>query len=77
MPFQPKYNIPPSMAEDAPNLGEGVSRAPAGERTKLFTLLVSFRGERPMKTTIRAATATKAKAYAANRWPTSTVTVLQ
>lgn len=76
MPFQPKYNIPPSMQEDAPNLGEGVSRAVPGERTKLFTVLVTIKAERPMKATIRAATVAKAKLYASNRWPTATITFL-
>ena len=76
MRFQPNYIIPPSMAEDAPNLGEGVSRALPGERTKLFTVLVANKAERPMTATVRAATAAKAKLYASNRWPTATITVL-
>jgi hypothetical protein len=76
MPFKPNYIIPPSMVEGAPNLGEGVSRALPGERTKLFTVLVANKAERPMKATVRAANARKAKLYAGNRWPTATITVL-
>ena len=59
-----------------PTWGRGISRALPGERTKLFTVLVSIKAECPMKATVRAATAKKAKLYASNRWPTATITVL-
>lgn len=75
MPFQPKYNIPPTMLEDAPNLGDGISRPPAGAKTKLFKLVVKSPGSPAMKVSLRAETVAKAKLYASNCWPNSTITV--
>jgi hypothetical protein len=49
--------------------GEGISRAPAKAKTKLFDLIVRQPGARPMKFSIPAETAVKAKQYAAARWP--------
>jgi hypothetical protein len=75
--FTMKYTVPASMAEDAPNLGVDVSRAPEGVPTRLYNLLVTQRGNRPMKVRIRAASAAKAKKYAANRWPNSNIIVVK
>ena len=75
--IEPSYLIPPSMSEAEPYLGEGISRPLPGERTKLFTLLVTVEGTNPMKTTIRAATAAKAKLYAKNRWPNSNAIIVK
>ena len=55
--------------------GEGISRAPAGVKTKLFDLIVRQPGTRPMKFSIPAETATKAKQYAMARWPMAQVEV--
>jgi hypothetical protein len=74
---QPSYAIPPSMQEAEPHLGEGISRPLPGERTKLFNLLVTVEGTQPMRTSIRAATAAKAKLYAKNRWPNSNAIVVK
>ena len=49
--------------------GEGISRAPAKAKTKLFNLIVKQPSARPMKFSIPAESATKAKQYAAARWP--------
>jgi hypothetical protein len=65
------------MLGPQPKLGEGLSRPLPTEHTKLFNLLVTIKGDRPMRVTIRAATATKAKLYASNRWPDSTATIVQ
>lgn len=75
MPFQVKYNVPPSMQEAEPRLGEGVSRPPADAKTKLFKLRVKEPGYPVMTVTMRAETEKKALLYASNCWPTSTVTV--
>ena len=53
--------------------GEGVSRAPAKAKTKLFDLIVRQAGARPMKFSIPAESATKAKRYASARWPLAQV----
>jgi hypothetical protein len=65
------------MQEAEPHLGEGISRPLPGERTKLFNLLVTVEGTQPMRTSIRAATAAKAKLYAKNRWPNSNAIVVK
>ena len=75
--FLLKYNVPTSMLEDAPNLGVDVSRAPEGVPTRLYNLLVTQPGNRPMKVKIRAESAAKAKKYAANRWPNSNIIVVK
>ena len=77
MPFEVKYNIPPSMAEQEPNLGEGISRPPAKAKTRLYNLLVVTPGYPPMKATMRAETAAKAKLYASNCWPNSNIMVVK
>jgi len=74
---EPSYLIPPSMEGTEPYLGEGISRPLPGERTKLFNLLVTTPGTNPMRTTIRAATAAKAKLYAKNRWPDSNAIIIK
>jgi hypothetical protein len=75
--FALTYFIPPSMEEDRPTLGEGLSRPSPDEQTRLFTAMIRCPGEQPMKTTIRAASAAKAKLYAKNRWPTATCEILK
>jgi len=57
--------------------GEGISRAPAGAKTKLFNLIVKQSGARPMKFSIPAESAAKAKQYAAARWPMAEVEVVK
>ena len=57
--------------------GEGISRAPAGVRTKMFNLIVKQTGARPMKFSIPAESATKARQYAAARWPMAQVEVVK
>jgi len=57
--------------------GEGISRAPAGVKTKLFNLIVRQPGTRPMKFSIPAETVTKAKQYAMARWPMAQVEVVK
>jgi hypothetical protein len=57
--------------------GEGISRAPAGVRTKMFNLIVKQPGAKPMKFSIPAESATKAKQYAGARWPLAQVEVVK
>jgi len=57
--------------------GEGISRAPAKAKTKLFNLIVKQSGARPMKFSIPAESATKAKQYAAARWPLAEIEVVK
>ena len=77
MPFQVKYNIPASMAEAAPHLGEGISRPSPTAKTRLFHLLVKQPGATPMKVSMRAESSKKAKLYASNCWPGSNVMVIK
>ena len=61
----------------APRLGEGISRTTAKE-AKLFHLRIELGASPPMIETIRARSATEARMFARNRYPSSTeVTVLQ
>ena len=53
--------------------GEGISRAPAGAKTKLFNLIVKQSGARPMKFSIPAESPARGKRYAAARWPLAQV----
>ena len=73
--FTLKYVVPPSMRENAPNLGEGISRPVHGEPTRLYHALVATPGNPPMKVLIRAESAKRAKKYAQNRWPDSNVLI--
>jgi len=57
--------------------GEGISRAPAGAKTKMFLLTVKQPGARPMKFSIPAESAARAKQYAGARWPMAEVEVVQ
>ena len=57
--------------------GEGISRAPAKAKTKLFNLIVKQSGARPMKFSIPAESATKAKRYAEARWPLAEIEVVK
>lgn len=57
--------------------GEGISRAPAGAKTKMFLLTVKQPGARPMKFSIPAESAARAKQYAAARWPLAQVEVVK
>lgn len=77
MPFHVSYSVPPSMAEEAPNLGEGVSRPPAKARTRLFNLLVKQPGYPAMKVAMRAESAKRAVLYASNCWPNSNILVVK
>lgn len=77
MPFHVTYNVPPSMAELEPRLGEGISRPPAGVRARLYCLLVTSTSSPAMKVHVRAETAAKAKEYASNRWPGTNIIVVK
>lgn len=57
--------------------GEGISRAPAGVKTKMFLLMVKQQGAKPMKFSIPAESAARAKQYAIARWPMAQVEVVQ
>ncbi len=67
------------IEEDADKVqqGEGISRAPAKAKTKLFNLIVKQVGARPMKFSIPAESATKAKQYALARWPSAQIEVVK
>jgi hypothetical protein len=65
------------MEGTEPRLGDGLSRPLPGETTRLYNLLVKSEGEAPLRVTVRAATAAKAKTYATNRWPNSNVIVIK
>ena len=71
------YEVPPSMLEAAPNLGEGISRPVAGAKTKMYNLIVTRPGAPTLKATMRAETAAKAKLYAKNCWPGSNILVVK
>jgi hypothetical protein len=57
--------------------GEGISRAPAGVKTKMFLLMVKQPGARPMKFSIPAESPARARQYAAARWPLAQVEVVK
>jgi hypothetical protein len=61
--------------EDQANLGEGISRAPAGAKTQLFALLVKHPRAMPMRVTMRAENKAAALRYAANCWPSAEVSL--
>jgi hypothetical protein len=65
------------MEGPQPTLGDGISRPLPSERTKLYNLLVTMPDTRPMRVTIRAATAAKARLYAKNRWPDSNAIIVK
>jgi hypothetical protein len=71
------YILPPGLVASAPVLGEGLSRPRPGAKTHLYQLMVSFPGEMPMKTYLRAETAAKAKLYASKRWPHAKIIILK
>ena len=56
--------------------GEGISRAPAGAKTKMFLLIIRQPNNAPMKFSIKAESKTKAKKYAVARWPLAEVEVV-
>jgi hypothetical protein len=63
--------------EPAPRLGEGISRTSA-KNAKLFRLRIEFEKSLPMIETIRARSATEARKFARNRYPScKEATVLQ
>lgn len=49
--------------------GPGVDRPREGEKVRQFKLLITFGDAQPMRWTVMAPTAAKAKAYAKARWP--------
>jgi hypothetical protein len=57
--------------------GEGISRAPAGAKTKMFLLTVKQPGAKPMKFSIPAESPVRAKQYAIARWPMAQVEVVK
>ena len=77
MPFEVKYNIPPTMLEEQANLGEGISRPPLGAQTRLYKLLVKSPGSPAMTVTMRAETPAKARKYAGNCWPNATIEMVR
>jgi hypothetical protein len=62
--------------EEKSRHGEGVSRAPAGAKTKEFRLVVKQAGTKPMTLIMRAESKRKAQQYAEARWPSAQVEVL-
>ena len=56
--------------------GEGISRPPAGAKTKEFRLTVKQVGASPMYVQMRAETKTLALKYAKARWPVSQIEVV-
>ncbi len=67
--------IPPGWVE--PNLGPGISRPKADERTQSFVLRVKQPNMPTMRISIPAPTKAKAITYCKNRWPDCTVEVIQ
>ena len=76
MPFTRKP-LPPELVGPEPVLGPGQSRAVPGSRTKLYTVLVRFPANNPMKMSIRAESPKKALVYAGNRWPGAAIEVIK
>ena len=68
-------HIPPGWAE--PNLGPGVSRPKADERTRDFRLRVKQPDMPAMRVVMPAPTKAKAISYCKNRWPNATVEALE
>jgi hypothetical protein len=68
-------HIPPGWAE--PNLGPGVSRPKADERTRDYRLWVKRPDMPPMRVLMPAPTKAKAVSYCENRWPNATVEVIE
>jgi len=52
------------------NLGEGISRT-GDPKAKLYEIVVTFAGMRPMREWLRATSETEAAKFAANRYPSS------
>jgi hypothetical protein len=71
------YKLLPHIEAATPVLGDGISWPRPGVKTHLFQLMVSVPGENPMKTSLQAETAAKAKLYASKRWPTAKIIVLK
>jgi len=61
--------------EGEANLGEGISRAPAGAKTQLFALVVKHPRAMPMKVTMRAENKAAALRYASNCWPNAEISL--
>lgn len=74
MGLAPNY-IPPGWVE--PNLGPGVSRPKADERTREFRLRVKQPDMPAMRVVMPAPTKAKAVSYCKNRWPNATVEALE
>ena len=53
------------------NLGEGISRT-GDPKAKLYEIVVTFAGMRPMREWLRATSKEEAAMFAANRYPSST-----
>lgn len=51
------------------NIGEGVSRPRAGQRTRMYRVLVRFVNAKPMTAILPAPSKRDALKYAKNRWP--------
>ena len=67
--------IPPGWVE--PVLGEGISRPRPSERTRGYRLQVKQPNMPAMRIVMPAPTKAKAISYCKNRWPDSTVEVIE
>jgi len=55
-----------------PNIGEGVSRPKATDKTTMHRVEVKIQSSAPMRVTLPAATPEDALKFAQNRWPNAT-----
>lgn len=62
--------------EEKSRHGEGISRAPAGAKTKEFRVVVKQAGTKPMTVLMRAESKRKVQQYAQARWPSAHVEVV-
>lgn len=58
------------------NLGEGISRPKAGQRTRMYRVSVRFVNARPMTAILAAPSKRDALKYAKNRWPLAVCDVI-
>lgn len=58
------------------NIGDGVSRPKAGQKTRMYRVLVRFVNAKPMTAILPAPSKRDALKYAKNRWPTAACEVV-
>lgn len=61
---------------DQANIGEGVSRPKAGQKTRMYRVLVRFVNAQPMTAILPAPSKRDALKYAKNRWPAAACEVV-